>query len=145
MSSIARTKDRDAASCGTFHHVGFVVASISRTVEEFARALSGTWNGRIIHDPLQKVRVTFLALAGGASLELVEPAEEESPVSPFLHRGGGLHHICLEVENLEAELDRARQHGSLIAKAPLPAVAFNGRRIAWIYTREKLLIEYLER
>jgi len=56
-----------------------------------------------------------------------------------------LHHLCYEVENLEQQLAFCRSQGSLITRPPLPAVAFGGRRIAWVYTKNKLLLEYLER
>jgi methylmalonyl-CoA/ethylmalonyl-CoA epimerase len=75
----------------------------------------------------------------------VEPAGEKSPVIPFLKRGGGLHHLCYEIDDLEEQLRLSRTQGGLVTRPPLPAVAFNGRRIAWVYTKQKLLVEYLER
>lgn len=131
---------------GTFHHVGFVVASIQDSAPSFAASLQATWDGEIIHDPNQVVRVTFLRGKHSADplVELVEPAGEKSPVLSFLQRGGGLHHLCYQVDNLEEQLRRSRAAGGLITRAPLPAVAFGGRRIAWVYTKNRLLIEYLE-
>ncbi len=136
-----------AAKPAGFHHVGFVVTSIDKTGCSFANSLGAEWNGEIIHDPLQGARVTFLRCGGpGApAVELVEPAGEKSPLHKFLSRGGGLHHVCYEVDSLEAQLKQSRAAGCLIVKEPLPAVAFGGRRIAWVYTPEKLLVEYLQR
>jgi len=129
------------------HHVGFVVASIEAAMPGFARSLAAEWNGEIIHDPLQKVKVAFLTTSvGDAQIELVEPAGDDSPVLKFLQQhGGGLNHVCYEVEDLEQELAAFRSRGAVIAKRPKPAVAFGGRRIAWILTAEKLLVELLER
>jgi len=131
----------------TFHHVGFVVGSISQLGSNFARSLGAEWDGQIIHDPLQQARVTFLQCgeSGNPTIELVEPDSEESPLKKFVAKGGGLHHICYEVDRLEAQLDFCRKQGSLIVRKPLPAAAFQGRRIAWVYTKQKLLVEYLER
>jgi len=131
----------------TIHHVGFAVASIKEVGPHFANSLGVRWNGEIIHDPLQEARVTFLRCAGAESpaLELVEPASETSPLHNFLRKGGGLHHVCYEVDSLEAQLQMSRSAGGLMVKPPLPAVAFGGRLIAWVYTRERLLVEYLER
>lgn len=130
-----------------FHHVGFVITSIDKSGKSFANSLGAEWNGEIIHDPLQEARVTFLRCGGpGApAVELVEPAGEKSPLHKFLSRGGGLHHVCYEVDSLDAQLPQSRAAGCLIVKEPLPAVAFGGRRIAWVYTPERLLVEYLER
>jgi len=132
---------------GTFHHIGFVVASIQTSVPGFLDALEEEWDGTIFHDPNQAVRVTFLGRKHAANplLELVEPAGTNSPVTPFLKRGGGLHHLCYEINNLEDQLALSRAQGGLVVRPPLPAVAFGGRRIAWVYTRNKLLLEYLER
>ena len=139
----------DALACsqGTFHHIGFVVASIEDSVEGFLQFLHDEWNGKIFHDPNQVVKVTFLhsRQPGNPVLELVEPAGEKSPVTPFLKRGGGLHHLCYEIDNLEEQLRWSRTQGGIVVRPPLPAVAFEGRRIAWVYTKNKLLVEYLER
>ena len=77
-------------------------------------------------------------------IELVEPAGEDSPVLRFLEQGGGLHHVCYEVADLEEQLVEFRSRGAVIARRPKPAVAFGGRRIAWVITAEKLLVELLE-
>jgi methylmalonyl-CoA/ethylmalonyl-CoA epimerase len=130
-----------------FHHVGFVVKSISEIGQDFARSIGAHWNGDIIHDPLQHARVSFFRCGGPETpaVELVEPAGDQSPLHSFVAKGGGLHHICYEVDNLSSQLEESRSAGCLVVKPPLPAVAFGGRRIAWVFTRNKLLVEYLER
>jgi len=143
MDSIALTW----APQGTFHHFGFVVASIAATVASFAESMALDWDGHTIHDPNQGVRVTFLSSKNAADplVELVEPASDDSPVSSFLKRGGGLHHVCYVVDSLDEQLQECRAKRAIVVREPLPAAAFGGRRIAWVYTRNKLLIEYLER
>jgi methylmalonyl-CoA/ethylmalonyl-CoA epimerase len=136
------------APVGTFHHIGFVVESISAMAHSFAESMNAKWEGKIIYDPQQKVQVAFLEShsSGNPLVELVEPTEEHSPVFSFLKRGGGgLHHVCFVTDTLEAQLERCRAQGSLIVRQPIAAAAFGGRRIAWVYTKNKLLIEYLER
>jgi methylmalonyl-CoA/ethylmalonyl-CoA epimerase len=132
---------------GVLHHLGFVVASIATVVEAFALSISARWDGEIIHDPIQRVRVTFLTPTDSRNpvFELVEPAGDASPVSNFLKKGGGLHHVCYEIDDLESGLRAAQGIGLAIVSGPAPAVAFNGRRIAWICSRSRLLVELLER
>jgi methylmalonyl-CoA/ethylmalonyl-CoA epimerase len=86
------------------HHVGFVFASIQENAKSFA--LGATWDGNIVFDSLQKVCVTFFRGRDPADslVELVEPAEPGSPVTRFLERGGGLHHLCYEVDDLKGHL-----------------------------------------
>ena len=128
------------------HHVGFVVDSIQESVESFARSLGATCDGNIVFDPVQKVRVTFLkgANATDSLIELVEPGEPDSPVSRFLERGGGLHHLCYQVDNLDSHLRFCQSVGTIVIRPPVPAVAFGGRRIAWVVTKRRLLMEFLE-
>jgi len=128
------------------HHMGYVVASIDSAMPGFVRALKASWDGRVFHDPNQGVKVAFIITRpGDAQVELVEPAGEDSPVSRFLReKGGGLHHACYEVANVDQQLAEFRSDGAVIAKRPKPAVAFDGRRIAWVITRERFLIELLE-
>jgi len=127
--------------------VGYAVASIARVAKEFASSMGAHWDEKIIHDPLQEARVTFMRCDGPETpaIELVEPAGDNSPLYKFVAKGGGLHHVCYEVDSLNRQLEHSRVAGCLVVKNPLPAVAFGGRRIAWVYTRQKLLVEYLER
>lgn len=128
------------------HHVGFVVPSIQAAIMDFKHSLSAEWNGHIFHDRLQKVNVTFLqtTVPGDAKVELVEPGGQDSPVHRFSKAGGGLHHLCYEVADLDHHLKAMHSDGALIVKRPLPAVAFENRRIGWVLTKGGLLLELLE-
>jgi methylmalonyl-CoA/ethylmalonyl-CoA epimerase len=130
-----------------FHHTGYVVPSIAGSIAEFQSALFLDWDGVIVHDPLQMVRVTFLRanLPDRTTIELVEPAGPRSPVLKFLESGGGIHHVCFEVEDLKTQLAEARAAGHTMVRVPMPAPAFGGRRIAWVRTPSSLLVEYLQR
>lgn len=126
--------------------MGFVVASIEASGSVFTRSVNGSWDNEIIHDPIQRVYVSFITLPGtDVQMELVAPAGDQSPVRAFLEKGGGLHHICYQVSNCDRAIAALRQRGALIVRRPKPAVAFEGRLIAWVLTAEKLLIELLER
>ena len=130
----------------SLHHIGFVVASIAASAEGFVSSLGGSWDGLIFEDPIQKVKVTFLTPRPcEPRVELIEPASDDSPVRKFLlQKGGGLHHFCYETSDLEAEMKDMRSRRAMLVRNPQPAVAFNGRRIAWLLTRENLLVELLE-
>ena len=131
----------------TLHHLGFVVVSIADCAERFTRSIRGSWDGRIIHDPFQTVHVALLQQPAPAEalIELVQPDGPQSRVAAFLKRGGGLHHLCYEVDRLDEQLEYSRAEGAVVTQKPAPAPAFDGRSVAWVYTRDKLLLEYLER
>lgn len=141
------TESMDFENGVALHHVGYVVRSIQQAAEGFARSLALEWDGRIVHDPLQTVYVSFLRprIQGNPVIELVEPEGSDSAVSKFSEQGGGLHHLCYEVDSLAKQLQWTRDNRDLVVRPSVPAAAFEGRRIAWIYTRNKLLVEYLER
>src|SRR5262249_7702403 len=110
--------------------------------------LGATWDGSIILDALQNVRVAFLRGfdSKDALIELVEPLGPESPVRNFLaRRRGGFHHLCYEVQNLESHLAFCKLVKTVVIRPPVSAVAFDGRRIAWAITRNRILLEFLER
>ncbi|MBV8819467.1 MAG: VOC family protein, partial [Acidobacteriaceae bacterium] len=129
------------------HHIGFVVDSIEKRIENFRADLGATGISAIFEDPIQISRVAFVELPapGGVQMELVEPATPNSPVARFLEKGGGLHHICYEVDDLAAQIKIMKTQRAVLIRSPKPAVAFGGRQIAWMRTRDALLIEYLER
>src|SRR5256885_9485208 len=128
------------------HHIGFIVGSIEESAKPFALSLGATWDEKITFDPVQRVRVSFCKGRNATDplIELVEPAGDGSPVTRFLEGGGGLHHLCYEVEELEQQLDFCKSVGSIVIRPPVPAVAFSGRRIAWVVAKKKLLVEFLE-
>ena len=76
----------------------------------------------------------------------MDPAGPDAPVQRFLNerRRRRLHHVCYEVPDVQEQLVTMRARGAMIAKKPKPAVAFDGRLIAWVITAERLLIEYVE-
>jgi len=129
------------------HHVGFVVESVETSAPAFARSIGATTVSQVFHDPLQRVNVLFLYPPGSPAIELISPPAADrssSPVTSFLGRGGGLHHICYEVADLDQQITEMQSRRALVVRPPKPAVAFDGRRIAWVMTAEKLLIEYVE-
>ena len=129
------------------HHIGCVVDSITNRVRSYQLDLGAASGSQIFEDPIQRARVAFLELPtpGGVLLELIEPAAADSPVSRFLEKGGGLHHLCYEVDDLPGQIQRMKAQLAVLIRSPKPAVAFGGRHIAWMRTRDGLLMEYLER
>jgi len=98
-------------------------------------------------DPIQKVSVNFLAKSDedAAEIELIAPIAEDSPIRSMLAKdGGGAYHLCFETNDIDAALTHARNNGCIVVSSPVPSVAFQGRRIAWIYTRSRQLFELVE-
>ena len=123
------------------------MTSIAASIDGWRAAVSPVSISESFEDEIQGARVIFLGLPpdGAVRIELVEPLGASSPVAGFDQKGGGLHHLCFEVDGLESQISQMKTLKAMLIRRPQPAVAFGGRRIAWMRTREKLLVEYLER
>lgn len=116
------------------HHIGIAVKSIAAVRPDLP----------IVHDPTQHVRVAFFKM-NDLTVELVEPADVDSPILRGLHVGTQLLHTCFEVDCIESSVSHAKRTGFSALRAPAPATAFGGRRIAWVFHRQLGLVELLER
>jgi methylmalonyl-CoA/ethylmalonyl-CoA epimerase len=95
--------------------------------------------------PLDRVAVSFLPV-GESRIEVLEPLGPEGPVQKFLStRGEGMHHLCLEVDDLAGMLAQLQAAGvELVDQAPRPGA--HGTRVAFIHPRAThgVLIELVE-
>ena len=101
-------------------HVGIAVGDLGESLKFFRDAL-GLELEAPEDVPSQRVRAHFLQ-AGEATLELVEPTADDSPIAKYIaKRGPGIHHVCLRVEDLAAALAELKGKGvRLIDEAPRP-------------------------
>ncbi len=124
-------------------HVGIVVQDLEQALEAYQLAL-GLSLQEIADLPDQKVRVAFLPV-GESSIELVQPVTEESGVAQFLEKHGeGFHHICLQVEDIDAILEQLSAYDvPLIDQQSRPGA--HGR-IAFVHPRgmHGVLIELVQ-
>lgn len=100
------------------HHVGVVVRSADEALKFYRDALGlPVTADRVIED--QGVRGVLLRI-GGSEIELLEPTREGTGVARFLAtRGEGMHHICFESDDVDMELEGAREKGiELIDQKP---------------------------
>ncbi|HUD73188.1 MAG TPA: VOC family protein [Dongiaceae bacterium] len=127
------------------HHIGIAVHDLAAAQEELTRLLGYRVRSVVIHDPVQTAHVQFLQLEGDpACVELVTPDGPASKLTGALKRGGGLNHLCYAVDDIEAACRRLSEGGMLIVQEPVAAVAFPGRRIAWLMGGARVLTELVE-
>ena len=116
-----------------FHHLGIAIRSIN----------SVSPLSELITDPIQKVNVAFVCL-NGMQCELIEPSDKKSPVTRSLEKGVKILHICYVVPDIEIVIKTCREYGFHCIRRPVPAVAFDNRKIAWVYSKQYGLFELLE-
>ena len=116
------------------HHIGIVVPKINDSLGELTKFLKFDTIGLPTLIGTQKVNVCFMKL-GDINLELIEPAENDSPVSSFLSDGGGFHHLCFEVKDINTTIAEFEKNGArLLVK---PVLGFEDRLIAFLYLNMK--------
>ena len=95
------------------HHIGIVVKNIQESLGELTKFLNfeSTTVPTLVGS--QKVNVCFLK-TNNIFIELIEPAEENSPISNFIKKGGGFHHLCFEVDDIHLELEKMKKNGARI-------------------------------
>jgi len=128
-------------------HVAIIVRDIEQALV-FYRDTLGLVPSEIKEVPSEQVRIAFLPMGGpgGSEIELIEPTNPASSLSRFLEkRGEGLHHICLEVKDIEAALREMRAKGAAVLDKE-PRIAAEGRAI-FLHPKgtNGVLLELLER
>ena len=127
-------------------HIGIAVKNLRESDELFAKLL-GKAPDRREYVEEQRAELSFYPV-GESSLELIEPAEpKDSSLARFIEkRGEGIHHICLEVDDLRAEMDRLTAQGFRFTDdAPVPGG--DGTIVAFIHpsSANGILLELCER
>jgi methylmalonyl-CoA epimerase len=111
-------------------HVAIIVRNLEQALA-FYRDTLGIEPGEVKEVPTEQVRIAFLPLGGstGSEIELIEPTTSDSSLTRFLEkRGEGLHHICLEVDDIDAALAEMREKGAPVLDQQ-PRLAAEGRAI----------------
>jgi len=125
-------------------HIGIAVESIEQWIG-FYRDVLGLDYGGSEEVPEQKVRVAFLTI-GESNIELLEPTSDDSPIAKFLEkRGSGIHHIAIQVDDIEVALARHKEAGARLIDNE-PRIGAHKMKIAFIHPKASggVLLELCE-
>jgi methylmalonyl-CoA/ethylmalonyl-CoA epimerase len=125
------------------NHVAIVVADIDSAMDFWGDALGLTLD-HVEDVPSQASKVAFIPV-GDSEVELVQPTDPESGLAKYLDkRGEGMHHLCVEVDDIEGMLNILSEKGvRLINEEP---ITLPGRRMAFVHPKSAngVLIELYE-
>jgi len=127
------------------HHVGIVVQDIEVALKVYRDAL-GLELTKVESVPEQAVKIAFLP-TGESKIELVEPTADDSGIARYLaKRGEGIHHICLEVEDIKGTLAQMAVQGMKLIDET-PRLGVDGQKYAFVNPRSAhgVLIELYEK
>jgi len=113
------------------NHLGIATNGIDEALKFWSNALGlENVHTEIVED--QKVRVAMLPV-GESRIELLEPTSEDSPISKFLEkRGPGIHHIAVEVDDINAALAKLKAQGMRLIDAE-PRIGAEGCLVAFVH------------
>jgi methylmalonyl-CoA/ethylmalonyl-CoA epimerase len=126
-------------------HIAIAVQNIGDALKFFEDALGV----QLDHTALEeggRTKVAFMPV-GQSEVELVEPQDSESGLAKFIaKRGEGIHHICFEVDDIEAALARLKEHGAQLIDET-PRTNTKGMRYAFIHPKSAhgVLIELYQK
>lgn len=138
------TENFEGSAMKKINHLGIAVKSIERA--------SALWEGVLGMEKIgeeyvaeQNVKVAMFKV-GESKIELIEPVKPDSPIGKFLDKKGeGIHHICLEVEDLEGTLAQLRKKDAPLIDEK-PRTGAGGHKIAFLHPKgfNSVLIELLQ-
>jgi methylmalonyl-CoA/ethylmalonyl-CoA epimerase len=125
-----------------FHHTGIACRDLERDVRWFGN-LGYTSEGSAFIDPLQGIKGQFMLL-GEARIELLEALPDSRVLDPWLAHGSPLYHFGYEVSDIGEAIELLSASGAKLVSEPKPAVAFDGRHVAFLLRSNKMLVEVIE-
>lgn len=124
-------------------HIGIAVKSLDEAVELYKKL--GFEVKEIEEVEEQKVKVAMLPV-GESKIELLEATSPESAIAKFIEkRGEGIHHIAVNVENIEEALENAKKNGLQLIDEK-PRIGAGGKKVAFIHPKSTkgVLLEFVE-
>ena len=121
---------------GNLNHVAIVVPDLDKAVSIYRDALGAKISAS--NDlPEHGVRVVFVELPN-TKIELLLPIGDNSLVAKFLERNpdGGMHHICYEVEDIQAARDKLVSAGARVLGNGEPKVGAHGKPVLFLHPKD---------
>jgi len=127
------------------NHLGIATKGIDEALKFWQDAL-GLENVHTETVEDQKVRVAMLPI-GDTRIELLEATSDDSPIAKFVEkRGGGIHHVAVEVENIEASLAKLKANGARLIDEQ-PRIGAEGCLVAFVHpsSTNGVLLELIQK
>ncbi len=121
---------------GNLNHVAIAVPDLEKATATYRDVL-----GAEVSEPLalpeHGVTVVFVKLPN-TKIELLHPLGANSPIAPFLERnaGGGMHHVCYEVEDILAARDKLKAGGARVLGDGEPKIGAHGKPVLFLHPKD---------
>ncbi|MCK4938797.1 MAG: methylmalonyl-CoA epimerase [Rhodospirillaceae bacterium] len=118
------------------NHIAIAVPDLAAAASQYRERL-----GAVVSEPTEQpehgVSVVFVEL-GNSKIELLEPLGENSPIAKFLERNpqGGIHHICLEVDDITAASKKLKSDGVRILGSGEAKMGAHGKPVLFLHPKD---------
>jgi methylmalonyl-CoA/ethylmalonyl-CoA epimerase len=121
---------------GRLNHVAIAVPDLDAAAAQYRGTLGATV-GAPQDEPDHGVTVVFIDLPN-TKIELLYPLGDQSPINGFLEKNpaGGIHHICYEVDDIEAARDQLSQNGARVLGDGKPKIGAHGKPVLFLHPKD---------
>jgi methylmalonyl-CoA/ethylmalonyl-CoA epimerase len=121
---------------GRLNHVAIATSDIKKATAVYRDILGGKVSEEV-PQPDHGVTTVFVDL-GNTKIELLEPLGENSPIAGFLKKNpnGGMHHVCYEVEDINAAVARMKAEGATITGTGEPRIGAHGKPVVFLHPKD---------
>jgi methylmalonyl-CoA/ethylmalonyl-CoA epimerase len=118
------------------NHVAVATSDLGKAIAIY-RDVLGAKVSAPVAQPAHGVTTVFVELPG-SKIELLAPLGDNSPIANFLSRnpGGGVHHLCFEVDDIIAARDRLLAQGARLAGAAEPKTGAHGKPVLFLHPKD---------
>ena len=115
------------------NHISIAVPDLEAAARQLSEKYGLVLGPRLVNAE-QGVRLAYVEL-GAARIELIAPSRPDSPIAKFLERnpGGGIHHLCLGVDNVDDTVGGLVQNGVRVLGGVKPQHNVAGELIAFVH------------
>ena len=121
---------------GKLNHIAIAVPDIKEATNQY-RNIFGAKVSEEVEQPDHGVTTVFIDL-GNTKIELLEVLGQDSPIQKFIDKNpkGGMHHICLEVENINDAIEKLNTHEVSITGTGKPKIGAHGKPVVFLHPKD---------
>ncbi|HEY0246390.1 MAG TPA: VOC family protein [Mucilaginibacter sp.] len=111
-----------------FHHIGIACKNITEEIANVSKIHTIIKQTPIVFDKEQNAELVMLTLADGTNLELIAGKQVEN----LTKKNITYYHICFEVDDINAEIEKLVSNQAYLVSPPKPAILFDNREVAFL-------------
>lgn len=121
---------------GRLNHVAIAVPDLDKAVAQYRNVLGATVSDAV--DQVEHGVITVFVELPNTKIEFLHPLGDASPIQGFLEKNkdGGIHHICYEVDDIEAARDRLIEGGARVLGDGEPKIGAHGKPVLFLHPKD---------